>query len=161
MTHTAMLEAWQKLTPAQRDYDRFVGRRIPEGASWRAETKSGQMLKDELLATDSCSCHISAPCSFCLQSEEQAMSGLKPSNYTSHPMSSVSKEWEAEQIARNIMTILWRTGDEWRPLTWEEYCAERQKDGNFSEMERPYFDRVISYCKSAEDADRFCSSWRK
>ncbi len=86
---------------------------------------------------------------------------LKPSNYTSHPMSSVSKEWEAEQIARNIMTILWRTGNEWRPLAWEEYRTERQKDGNFSEMERPYFDRVISYCKSAEDADRFCSSWRK
>ena len=93
--------------------------------------------------------------------EKQAMSGLKPSNYTSHPMSSVSKEWEAEQIARNIMTILRRTGDEWRSLAWEEYQAERQKDGNFSEMEKPYFDRVISYCKSAEDADRFCSSWRK
>ncbi len=93
--------------------------------------------------------------------EKQAMSSLKPSNYTTHPMSSVSKEWEAEQIARNIMTILWRTGDEWRPLTWEEYRTERQKDGNFSEMERPYFDRVIGYCKSAEDADRFCSSWRK
>ena len=93
--------------------------------------------------------------------EKQAMSSLKPSNYTSHPMSSVSKEWGAEQIARNIMTILWRTGDEWRPLAWEEYCTERQKDGNFSKMEKPYFDRVISYCKSAEDADRFCSSWRK
>ena len=106
-------------------------------------------------------------CGYCCQleyikeNEEQSISGLKPSNYTSHPMSSVSKEWEAEQIARNIMTILWRTGDEWRPLTWEEYCTERQKDGNFSKMEKPYFDRVISYCKSAEDADRFCSSWRK
>ena len=93
--------------------------------------------------------------------DRQTMSDLKPSNYSSHPMSSVSREWEAEQIARNIMTILWRTGDEWRPLAWEEYQAERQKDGGFSESEKLYFDRVISYCKSAEDADRFCSSWRK
>jgi hypothetical protein len=46
-------------------------------------------------------------------------------------------------------------------LTNEEYQAERQKDGGFSESEKLYFDRVISYCKSAEDADRFCSSWRK
>ena len=93
--------------------------------------------------------------------EKQDMGNLEPSSYTSHPMSSLSREWEAEQIARNIMVILSRTGNEWRTLTWEEYCTERQKDGNFSEMEKPYFDRVISYCKSAEDADRFCSSWRK
>jgi len=161
MARTAMLEAWQKLTPAQRDYDRFVARSIPEGASWIAETKSGQMLKDELLATDSCSCHISAPCSFCLQSEEQTVSELKPSNCTANPMGSVSKNWESEKIARNIMVILSRTGNEWRPITWEEYQAERRKDGGFSESEKLYFDRVISYCKSAEDADRFCSSWRK
>lgn len=84
------------------------------------------------------------------------MSNLKPSDYTTRPMYSV-----AERIARNIMVILSRTGNEWRPITWEEYQAERQKDGGFSESEKLYFDRVISYCKSAEDADRFCSSWRK
>lgn len=65
MKQTEMLEIWRKLTPERRDYDRFVGRRIPKGASWRAETEAGQVLKDEIL-TDSCSCHISAPCSFCL-----------------------------------------------------------------------------------------------
>ena len=86
---------------------------------------------------------------------------LKPSNYTGNPMGSVSKNWESEKIARNIMVILSRTGNEWRPITWEEYQAERRMDGGFSESEKLYFDRVISYCKSAEDADRFCSSWRK
>jgi len=74
MKQTEMLEIWRKLTPEQRDYDRFVGRRIPFGASWRAETLSGQMLKDEIVNSDysnndCCSCHISAPCSFCLQQE--------------------------------------------------------------------------------------------
>ena len=72
MTNAEALAIWNRLTPAQRDYDRFVGRRIPEGASWRAETEAGQMLKDEILAVDSCSCHISAPCSFCLQQEVSA-----------------------------------------------------------------------------------------
>ena len=67
MSNTEALAIWNRLTPTQRDYDRFVGRRIPEGASWRAETSAGQMLKDEILAVDCCSCHISAPCSFCLQ----------------------------------------------------------------------------------------------
>jgi len=67
MKRQEMMEIWNRLTPAQRDYDRFVGRRIPEGASWRAETSAGQVLKDEILAIDSCTCHISAPCSVCLQ----------------------------------------------------------------------------------------------
>ncbi len=71
MKKTEMLEIWRKLTPAQRDYDRFVARCIPEGASWRAETIDGQMLKDKIVNSDfsnneCCSCHISAPCSFCL-----------------------------------------------------------------------------------------------
>ena len=72
MSNTEALSIWNRLTSAQRDYDRFVGRRIPEGASWRAETSAGQVLKDEILATDSCTCHISAPCSFCLQEEVTA-----------------------------------------------------------------------------------------
>ena len=72
MTNTEALAIWNRLTPAQRDYDRFVARCIPDGASWRAETSAGQMLKDEILTVDGCSCHISAPCSFCLQQEASA-----------------------------------------------------------------------------------------
>ncbi len=56
------------------------------------------------------------------------------------------------------MAILARTGNEWRSLSWEEYRTERQKDGNFSEEERPHFDQVSKYCESAEDANLFFSA---
>ena len=85
----------------------------------------------------------------------------KPSNYTSKPWDSVIGNWEAEKIARNIMVILSRTGNEWRQLSWQEYQEERRKDGGFTQMEQSYFEQVVSYCASAEDANRFCSSWCK
>ena len=85
----------------------------------------------------------------------------KPSNYTTHPVESIVGKWEAEKIARNIMVILSRTGNEWRQLSWQEYQEERQKDGGFTQMEQSYFEQVVSYCTSAEDANRFCSSWHR
>ena len=85
----------------------------------------------------------------------------KPSNYTSKPWDSVIGKWEAEKIAQNIMVILSRTGNEWRQLSWQEYQEERKKDGGFTQMEHSYFEQVVSYCASAEDANRFCSSWCK
>ena len=57
------------------------------------------------------------------------------------------------------MVILKRTGDEFRPLEWEEYKQERLKDKNFSEYEKKYFDKVIPYCKSADTAVLFSNSW--
>jgi hypothetical protein len=59
------------------------------------------------------------------------------------------------------MVILWETGDQWRLLSWEEYKAARQRDGNFSDAERRYFDRVVRYCQSAETANQFCPNWAK
>ncbi len=85
----------------------------------------------------------------------------KPSNFTSHPFSSVLRKSEAETIARNIMVILKRTGDKFRELTWDEYKTEREKDGKFSNGEKSYFDQVIGYCKSAETAKLFSKAWNE
>lgn len=85
---------------------------------------------------------------------------MKPSDFIKTPWSSVAQSSEAETIAVNIMVILKRTGDKWRDLSWEEYSTERKKDGNFTVLEKKYFDQVIGYCKSADTAKLFSSSWR-
>ena len=67
-----MLRIWHNMTPEQRDYDRFVARSIPAGATWSAETEGGRLaeaerdrLLDEADEADCCSCHINPPCGFC------------------------------------------------------------------------------------------------
>ena len=87
------------------------------------------------------------------------MSNNKPSDFTGYPWNSVLGKSEAETIARNIMTILRRTGNEFRLLDWDEYEVERLKDGNFSNKERPFFDQVILYFKSAYTAALFSPTW--
>lgn len=84
---------------------------------------------------------------------------MKPSNFTKQPIASVLQKSEAETIARNIMVILKRTGDSFRPLSWDEYKAERLKDGHFTESEKRYFDQVIGYCSDAESAKSFSPAW--
>ncbi len=86
---------------------------------------------------------------------------MKPSNFCSTPFDSVLKNSECETVARNIMMILSRTGDEFRLLSWDEYKEHRTKDGNFTESEKQYFDRVVGFCVSAESAKAFCQSWAK
>jgi len=86
---------------------------------------------------------------------------MKPSNFTSHPYGSVLQNSESETIAANIMKILKRTGDTFRPLSWEEYKEERTKDGHFTESEKGYFDDVIDYCKSEGTAKLFAKDWAK
>ena len=74
---------------------------------------------------------------------------------------------ECEWVATNIMKILARTGDEFRPITLEEYKAERMKDveagtdkgGGWSYMEASIFERVSNCAKSAELASKFCKDW--
>lgn len=85
---------------------------------------------------------------------------MKPSNFTGYPWGSILQKSECETIARNIMLILKRTGDKFRPLTFDEYKSERLKDGNFTESEKRYFDKVIDYCKSADTAKVFCEGWK-
>ena len=88
------------------------------------------------------------------------LSPLRPSMFSKFPSSSVTGNHESEQIATNIMRILKRTGDTFRPLDWEEYKVERLKDGHFTERERGYFDAVIDHCASAETAKLFSASWK-
>lgn len=63
------LAIWNRMTPEQRDYDRFVAGVIPQGASRAAETQwgreEGYARLRAMTGEDSCSCHISAPCSYC------------------------------------------------------------------------------------------------
>lgn len=86
---------------------------------------------------------------------------MLPSNFKKHPYNSVFNKSEAETIARNIMIILSRTGDEFRPLSWDEYKVERLKDGGFTEGEKTYFDRVTPWCRTGEIAAKFSPTWAK
>lgn len=86
---------------------------------------------------------------------------MQPSDFTSQPWSCVFRKSESETIARNIMVILKRTGDQWRELPWEEYKAERLKDGSFSEWkEKPEFERVQPYTTSPDQARLFSPTWK-
>jgi hypothetical protein len=88
---------------------------------------------------------------------------IKPSDFKkASAMGSVLQKSEAETVARNIMVILARTGDQWRPLTHDEYKAERIKDegGDYYWMEEGYFKQVIDYCLNPDTAKLFAPGWR-
>jgi len=57
------------------------------------------------------------------------------------------------------MKILERTGNKFRCLSWKEYRAEREKDGDFSCGEKMHFNRVKEYCKNAKKAKSFSPNW--
>jgi hypothetical protein len=85
-----------------------------------------------------------------------------PSHFSDKtPYSSIfkTKRGEHEIIAQNIMVILDRTGNKFRYLSWEEYKKERLKDGDFSDAEKKYFDEVIKYCTSPENARSISKNW--
>lgn len=84
----------------------------------------------------------------------------KPSDFTNHPFASVLRKTEHEMVAANIMKILKRTGDKFRPLLWDEYKTERLKDGQFTSSEKGSFDKVIDYCASPQTARLFSASWK-
>lgn len=60
-------------------------------------------------------------------------------------MDSVLQKTEAEIVMRNIIVILFRTGNKWRKLSFDEYKIEREKDGRFTMSEKEYFDKVMDY----------------
>lgn len=86
---------------------------------------------------------------------------LKPSHFTAHPGDSVTQKSECEVVAANIMRILKRTGDTFRPLTPEEYAKEREKDGGYSTAELACFAKVVKWCKNADTAPLFSPVWEK
>ncbi len=88
---------------------------------------------------------------------------MKPSKLINvSPMGSIARKSEAETVARNIIIILSRTGDEWRKLSWEEYRQERiEKGRGFSEREQPYFEQVVDYTVSEQTARLFSPGWKE
>jgi len=83
-----------------------------------------------------------------------------PSDFSKQfPYGSRAGKTEAEVVAKNIMMILERTGDKFRVLPWDEYKAERLKDGEFSNQEYDLFKQVIGFCKSADTATLFAPAW--
>ena len=90
---------------------------------------------------------------------------VNPKDFCDHPYGSVLGESEAETVAQNIIVMLERTGNIWRPLSWEEYITERRKDNpNIDDWElaneKRRFYKVIKYCSSAEEAKKFSLSWK-
>lgn len=63
------LQIWNGMTAEQRDYDRFVARIVPLGASRLPETAKGRDMQRAMHDTNDpdrgCSCHINPPCSYC------------------------------------------------------------------------------------------------
>ena len=84
---------------------------------------------------------------------------MKPSDFRKHPLDSILQNTESEIVARNIMVILARTGDEFRLMEWDEYLREREADGLYLGMEQRYFEMVRGYCVSEKTARQFCSDW--
>ncbi len=83
----------------------------------------------------------------------------KPSNFTNYPFNSVFKNCESEVVAKNIMVILKNTGNKWRKLNWKEYKEYREKEGDFSNLEKNYFEKVVPYCTSPKNASLFSHNW--
>ncbi len=100
------------------------------------------------------------------------MKDLTPAKFTTRkPMGSVLQKSEAETVALNIMTILKRTGDKWRKLSWDEYVKERVLDGASQTdlnspvdyktgSEKMFFEQVVPYTVDADSAAAFSDSWK-
>jgi hypothetical protein len=87
---------------------------------------------------------------------------MKPSFFTAHPLDSIAQDGRAEKIARNIMVILKRTGDEFRQLRWTAYKTERIKDGNFTMLEKELFEKVSYLAEGKErDITTFSPVWKQ
>lgn len=90
---------------------------------------------------------------------------LNPSDFITNPYGSKLGDSQAETVAVNIMVFLKRIGDVWKKLSWEEYAFERRSDNPCLEekelnLEEEHFNKVISYCESAEKAKTFSISWK-
>ncbi len=84
---------------------------------------------------------------------------MYPSDFTEYPWNSILKKCESEIVAQNIMVILKRVGNKFKNIKWEEYKAERLKDGSFTNSEKSHFNDVIDYCRSADTAQLFSKVW--
>jgi len=87
---------------------------------------------------------------------------IKPSMFCKDPIGSVLQKSEAETIAQNIMIILKRTGDTFRPLSVAEYEKERKEDGEYHNGELRYFEQVKYLAEgNIEDVVCFSPVWKE
>lgn len=94
--------------------------------------------------------------------ENENIYDYKPSDFAKvMPMSCIFYQAEYEIIASNIMIILERTGNQFRKLSWREYKKERLEDGDFTDDEKYYFNKVIEYCTDYNKAKTFSKNWKK
>jgi hypothetical protein len=96
-----------------------------------------------------------------MQTEPKILSELRPKDFTCEPWDSVLRNKESEIIARNIMKILARTGNTFRPITWEEYVIKRKEDTTECTDSESTFYQVVVYCTCAEQAIKFSPDWAK
>lgn len=90
------------------------------------------------------------------------LENIIPSIFTNHPFESVMHKMEPEIIARNIMVIRARCGDNW-PLSFDQYRTEREKDGGHgcANYEKQSFDEIIAMIPDALGAISFSKTWAK
>lgn len=84
---------------------------------------------------------------------------ITPSQFLDFPFNSIHQKSEFETVARNIMVILFRTGNVFRELSFEEYKEERMKDGSWTDseinLEKVYFHRLSYLCEG--DNKKICT----
>lgn len=80
---------------------------------------------------------------------------ITPSQFLNFPFNCIHQKSEFETVARNIMVILFRTGNVFRELSFEEYKEERMKDGHWTDVEEVYFHH-LSYL-SEGDLEKICT----
>lgn len=87
----------------------------------------------------------------------------KPSDFaTKFPYKSVTGKTEDGTLALNIMKAMVFMGNEWSPITWEDYVkAWKEKGFDSCEKEHACFDRVNKYCKSEDTARLFSPVWEE
>lgn len=73
------------------------------------------------------------------------------------PFKSVLGDGNAEQVCRNIMVILDRTGNKWRKMRWSEYKSKVNREVSFDEKE--CFIMVVKYTVSESTAGTFSKAW--
>ena len=84
---------------------------------------------------------------------------IPPSVFNVFPVGSRANKTQCEVVALNIMKIRDRL-KKW-DISWEEYKEQRSIDGEFSEGEKDFFEKVIPMIEDSVHAMAFCDDWLK
>lgn len=84
-----------------------------------------------------------------------------PADYISYPWGSILNSTEHEMIARDIMVILYKTGNVFREISFDEYKKEKTKitKNIINASEESRFMQVVNFCKNPYMANSFCKNW--